>query len=77
MARGVADVNLDALVVDSGNLCEDRNSAFSLQIVGVHNAIGEFFVGAENAALTEHGVHQRGLSMVYVRNNSDVSNLVR
>ena len=31
-------------------------------------------VGAENAALTEHGVHQRGFPMVDVRNDGNITN---
>jgi len=31
-------------------------------------------VGAKNAALLQHGVHERGLAMVDVRDDSDVAN---
>ena len=31
-------------------------------------------VGAEGAALLQHGVHQRGLAVVHVRDDGDVAN---
>ena len=32
------------------------------------------FVGAESAALLQHGVDQRGLAMVDVRDDGDIAN---
>ena len=34
-------------------------------------------VVAENAALAQHGVHQRGLAVVDVRNDGDIARVVR
>ena len=31
-------------------------------------------VGAEQAALIEHGVHQRGFAVIDVRNDGDIAN---
>jgi len=46
-------------------------SAF--QVVRIHDAFNEGFVGAENPALPQHGVHQGGLAVVHVRDDGDVS----
>ncbi|MCU1333196.1 MAG: hypothetical protein JWM08_2188, partial [Candidatus Angelobacter sp.] len=38
-------------------------------------SIDHSFIGAKSAALAQHGVHQRGFSVVYVRDNCDIANL--
>jgi len=63
VAGRIDDVDLVAVVVERGVLGEDGDAALALQIVGVHDAIGYGLVGAEGAALTEHGVDQRGLAV--------------
>ena len=60
----------------AGDLRKNRNPALAFQIVRVHDAIGDFFVGAEDAALPQHGIHQRGFSMVDVRNDGDISGIL-
>src|SRR5258708_31499732 len=40
-----------------------------------HHALDDGFVGAENPALAEHGVHQRGLAVVHVRSEEHTSEL--
>ena len=62
----------DAVIADAGVLGENRDAALALQLVRVHHALGHFFVGAEDAALPEHGVDQRGFAVVDVRNDGDV-----
>ncbi len=74
VAGGVDDVDLDVVIVDAGGLGEDGDAALAFEVVGVHDALGDFFVFSENPALTEHGVDQGGLSVVYVRNYCDVTN---
>ena len=76
VAGRIDDVDLDAVVADAGGLGENGDAALALQVVRVHDALGDFFVGAENAALPEHGVDQRGLAVVDVRDDGDVANLV-
>ena len=46
-----------------------------LQIVRVHDAFNQMLVGPKSAALPQHGVHQRGLAMVYVSDDSDITNV--
>ena len=75
VAGGVDDVDLDAVIADAGDLGEDGDAALALQVVGVHDALDVLFVGAEDAALVEHGVDQRGLAVVDVRDDGDVANV--
>ncbi len=60
--------------MDGGVLGQDGDAAFTFQVVGVHDAIDQFLVGAKDAALAEHGVHQRGFAVVNVGNDGNVAN---
>ena len=72
VAGGVDDVDLDVVVVERGVLGEDGDAALALEVVRVHDALGDGLVGAEDAALAEHGVDQRGLAVVDVGDDGDV-----
>jgi hypothetical protein len=62
------------VVKDSGVFGEDGDSALALEVIGVHDALGVVFVGTEGAALVQHGVNERGLSVVNVRDDGDITN---
>jgi hypothetical protein len=47
-------------------LGEDRDAALALEVVRVHDAIGELLTGAEGARLAEHHVDEGGLAMIDV-----------
>ena len=74
VAGGVDDVDLLAVVEDGGVLGEDGDAALALEVVGVHDALGDGFVGAESPGLAEHGVDQGGLAVVDVGDDGDVAN---
>jgi hypothetical protein len=57
MAGRIHNVDLDVVIQDGGVLGENGDAAFALQIVGVHDAINQVLIGAERAALAQHGVH--------------------
>ena len=57
-------------------LGQNGNAALALQIVGVHHALRHLLVLAEYAALAQHLVHQGGLAVVYVSDNSDIADIV-
>src|SRR5207237_223843 len=76
VARRVHDIDLDALVGDCGVLRHDGDATLALKSVGVHDALGYLLVLAEYVALPEHGVHERGLAVVHVGDNSDVADVV-
>jgi len=73
MARGVNDVDLDVVVKHGGILGQNRNAPFALQIVGVHDALRHIFIGAEYAALFQHRIDQRRLTVVNMGDNRHIS----
>src|SRR5208337_3215274 len=74
VAGRVHDIDFHARIKHSRVLGEDGDAALAFQIVRVHDPLGDGLVVAESAALAEHGVNQRGLAVVHVGNNGDVSN---
>ena len=76
VAGRIDDVDLGAVETHAGDLGEDGDAAFAFEIVRIHHALGDFFVRAENAALAKHGVDQRGLAVVDVRNDGYVSGVL-
>ena len=87
VAGGVDDVDGDAVfqaeslrrgatIVDGGVLRENGNALLALQIAGVHDALAGLFdrvTLGERSGLPEHCVNQRGLSVIDVCNDRDVS----
>ena len=73
MAWGVDDVDARTLVGDGGTLGENGDAALSLQLVGVHGAFLDHFATAKVSSLLEQSVDQRGLSVVNVSDNGDIS----
>ena len=73
VARRVDDVDAHALPRHRGALAEDRDAALALEIVGVHRALGDDLAGAERAGLLEQAVDERGLAVVDVRDDRDVT----
>ena len=74
VAGSVDDVDLYAAVADAGVLGEDRDTALALEVIGVHDPLGDVFVGTEDPALAQHRVHERRLSVIHVRDDCDVAN---
>ncbi len=75
VAGGVHDIDVEVLVLEGGILGLDGDSLFPLQVHGVHDALlrGNGLVGAEGARLFEQAIHQRGLAVVHVGDDSYVS----
>ena len=73
MTRRVDDVDACVLPDDGGALGEDRNPALALQIVGIHGALEDPLVLAERAGLLQELVDERGLAVVDVGDNCNVS----
>ena len=59
--------------MDGGVLREDGDAALALEVGVVHRALGDPLVGAEDAALVQQGVDERGLAVVDVRDDGDVA----
>ena len=73
VARGVDDIDLDALVVYRGILGQNGNAALTLDVAGVHDALLYHLIFAESTGLLEHLVNQGGLAVVDVRDDGDVA----
>ena len=75
MARGIHNIDLHIAILYGGVLGQNGDAALPLQVVGVHHALGYGLILPECAALLEHLVHQRGLSVVDVGDNCNVTNI--
>ena len=75
MARGIDDVDLDALVLAGAVLGQNGDAALTLNIAGVHNALGHLLVGTESTGLLQHLVDQRGLAVVNVSNDRNIAEI--
>ena len=73
VAGGIDDVDLHVLIVHGGILRQNGDAALLLDGVIVHHAVGNLLVFAENAALLEHLVDERGLAVVNVRDDGDIA----
>ena len=70
--------NVDlATIVNYGSIfCQDSNATFPFLIIGVHDTFLHHLIGTENPALFQHGVDQRGLTMVYVGNDGNITQII-
>ena len=76
VARGVDDIDLRVAVPDGGILRHDGDAALAFKVIGVHDAVHNLLVVAIDAGLLEHLVDQRGLAVVNVGDDGDVSELI-
>jgi hypothetical protein len=60
-------------VAHSGVLREDRDALLALEVHRVHDAVIDVLVLSEGAGLPEHGVDERRLPVVDVRDDRHVS----
>jgi len=81
VARRVDDVDLHRLLrardlVEHGRvLRQDRDAALLLEVVGVHDPLGDLLVLAEGAGLAEHVVDEGGLPVVDMGDDGDVADV--
>ena len=73
VAGRVDDVERDAAPDHRGVLGEDGDALLTLEVVRVHDAVGDRLVGAEGARLAQQGVDQRGLAVVDVGDDREVA----
>src|SRR5207245_5909464 len=70
------DVDLHPEVYHGVFFGYDGNTFLALEIDIVHDPFLDNFITPKNAALPEHGIHERGLPMVHMGNHGDVANSV-
>ncbi len=73
VAGRIHDIDARIVIKKRGVLGQDGDATLALEFVGVHNALGDFLIAAEDAALTEHGVDQSSLAVVDVGDDSDIA----
>ena len=76
VAGRVHDIDLRIMEKKRGVFRENGDAALALEVVRIHHALDERFVGAENSALAQHGVDQRRFAVVHVRDNGDIANIL-
>ena len=74
---GVDDVDDVVAPADGGVLGFDRNSSLTLLVHGVHGALIHRLVFAKGAGLLEHLIHERGLAMINVSDDGNISDAIR
>ncbi len=76
VAGGVHDVDVVALVLEGGVLGADGDALFAFEVHRVHHALVRLLVGAEGAGLAQQAIDERGLAMIDVGDDGDVSDLI-
>ena len=76
VTRGVNDVDRHPAVPDRGVLGQDRDALLPLQVTGVHHPLSHLRADPERAGLPEHGVDQRGLAVVDMRDDRHVAQVI-
>ena len=76
VARGIDDIDLDTLVGAGAVLGQNGDAALTLDVTAVHDTLSHSLIVAESAALAQQGVHQRGLAVVNVSDDSDIAQIV-
>ena len=76
VAGGVDDIDLHALVGDGGIFRKDCDTALALDIVTVHHALLHDLAGAEHAALLQKLVHKGRLTVVDMRNDRYIPDVI-
>ena len=76
VARGVDDVDLGVAIGDGGVLGENGDAPLALKVAGVHDPLHDLLVLPVDAALLQHRVHQRSLTVVDVGDNGHISQVV-
>ena len=76
VAGGVHDVDFGVVEKESGVLGENGDAALAFEVIGIHDALDEFLIGAKDAALAKHGVDESGFAVVDVGDDSDIAYVV-
>ena len=70
---GIDNVDLDILILYRRVFCENGDTAFTFEVVAVHDALDHSLIFAVDAALFEHFIDQCGLAVIDVSYNCNIS----
>jgi hypothetical protein len=73
MARGVDEIDVDPVPVHGGSLSKNRDSAFALLIVGVHDSVDDGGVVTKRTGGSEERIDESRLAMVDVGDKGNVA----
>ncbi len=73
VAGRVDDIDVHALVVDGGVLGEDGDAALALEVVRVHDSLGDVLVSGERAGLVQQFVDERRFTVIDVGDDREVA----
>ena len=78
VSRSIHNVDVVVLVLEGGVLGANRDALFLFQVHGIHQALhlGLSLVGAEGSGLLEKAVDERGLAVVDVGDDRDISDVL-
>ena len=76
MSRCIYNIDLDALPVDGYVLRKNSDASLTLQIVGIKYLIAEILSLTEEISRQHHLVHKCSLTVVYMCNNCDISDIL-
>ena len=75
MTRSVYNIDFDTVMDDGTVFGINGDAALTFQVIGIHDAVYNFFIVSEYVALTQEGIHQSGLTGIDVGNDCYVKNL--
>ena len=75
VAGRIDDVDLHPAVGHGRVLRHDRDAPLAFEGVAVHDSLVDLLVLAEDVALLEHAVHERGLTVIDVSDDRDVADV--
>ena len=73
MTGSVDDIDLYIVVIDGGVFCENGDTAFTFEVIAVHDTVNDGLMFPVNTALLEHFVNKSGFAMVNVSDDGDIS----
>ena len=76
MPGRVDDVDQISVPFDGAMFGRDRNAALAFEFAAVHNALRDLSVFTERVGAAENGVDQRGLAVVDMSHDREISNFV-
>ena len=76
MSRSVDDVDFRSFIVDGNILGKNGYATLTLELVVIQNQIACLLILAEKISCQQHLVNQRRLSVVNVRNNRNVPDVL-
>ena len=76
MARRVHDIDAIAIPLKRGIFGANGDALFAFKIHRIHDALLDFLIGAERPGLPQQLIYQRGLAVINVRNDAEVTDLI-